>query len=115
MNFNAYDAVNPVFSTWVVPRNQKLYSYTLPKYGHFTLLKRYDVSTGSYDFYIALSDNLTKDKIWYRTYLTNSKALTINLSSIWDISNFRFMTAPQEISIDEDAKFDDGVVYKINF
>lgn len=115
MNLNAYDSVTPNFTTtWVVPNNRKLYSYTIPFHRYYTFLKRYNKNDKFYDFYIAFSNNQTKDKIWFNTYRTNSNAIKVDLKPIWNITNFYKLQYPQEIDIQLEDKSEDGAIYYFN-
>lgn len=114
MNLHAYDNVNPVFTThWIVPENKKLYSYVVPYYKYYTFLKRYNKNNNTTDYYIAFSNCEDIEHHWYKTYLTNSKALKIDLSSIWNNSIFQSITHRRAINLVKDAVFEDGVVYQI--
>lgn len=114
MNLNSYDSMTPIFRTWIVPENKKLYSSVIPYHRFYTFLKRYDNTTKSYNYYIAFSNKETSDRVWYRVYLTKTKAIKIDLSPIWDNSKFKNINTPQELSFNVDDKFDDGVVYHID-
>ncbi|MDE6285138.1 MAG: hypothetical protein K2M17_05275 [Bacilli bacterium] len=115
MNLSAYDSMTPNFTkTWIVPANRKLYSYEMDFYHYYTFLKRYNPNNRSNDYYIALSNNITEDKVWFTTYQTNSKAITINLRPIWNESNFSKFRVPEEISLSLEEVFEDGIVYYID-
>lgn len=115
MNLNAYDFMIPNFTTtWIVPENKKLYSNVIEYYPYYTFLKRYNRNNKSNDYYIAFSNKETTNCVWYKTYTTKSHSIKIDLSPIWDNSNFKYIEDKQEINIEVDSKFDDGIVYFIN-
>ena len=63
MNLNAYDDVTPINKNWISPRYKKFYSKTLPKYDFFTILKRYNKSESTTDYYLVLCNDTIPDKI----------------------------------------------------
>jgi hypothetical protein len=114
MNLNAYDSVNPTFTTtWIVPKNQKLYSYVIPYYHNYTFLKKYNNNTKCNDYYIAFSNNPDGNRKWYSTYRTKSKAIKVDLSSIWHDKVFDKIDENVEVNLIVDNTFDDGIVYRI--
>lgn len=115
MNLNAYDAVNPIFTTtWVVPENKKLYSDVIPFYSFYTFLSKYNNKTEKYDYYIAFSNSTTKDKEWYRVYKTKSNSIKVDLYPIWNKSPFVNIKRSQEINIEVEDTFEDGVIYYLD-
>lgn len=114
MNLNAYDSMTPSFHTWVTPDNKKLYSDIIPYYRFYTFLKRYNNSSKEYDYYIAFSNKEDATRRWYRVYLTKSKSIKLDMTPIWNQSIFRNVNVKQEISVNIDEEYEDGVVYHID-
>lgn len=114
MNLNAYDSMTPSFHTWVTPDNKKLYSDIIPYYRFYTFLKRYNNSNKEYDYYIAFSNKEDATRRWYRVYLTKSKSIKLDMTPIWNQSIFRNVNVKQEISVNIDEEYEDGVVYHID-
>lgn len=114
MNLNAYDSMTPICKTWIDPGTKKLYSDEIPYYRCYTFLKRYNQTTKEDDYYIAFSNEETTDRFWYRTYLTKSKSIKVDLIPIWNISRLNKINVKQEVNVDIDSKSEDGVIYSID-
>ena len=114
MNLNAYDTVNPIFNTtWIVPENKKLYSKIIPYYKYYTFLKKYNKNDNVNDYYIAFSNEKDNTRTWFTTYFTNSKAIKIDLSFIWNDKIFKSIYYRREVELIVDNEFNDGIIYKI--
>lgn len=114
MNLNAYDSVTPTFNTtWIVPENKKLYSYVITYYPYYTFLKKYNNNNKCNDYYMAFFKYPDGNRKWYTTYRTKSKAIKVDLSSIWYDKVFNKIDEPTEVNLTIDNTFDDGIVYKI--
>lgn len=94
MNLNAYDIIEEEFKqgTWINPKFKRLYSTEINPRKYCIFLKKYNPSEETTEYYLALTDELPKDRIYHFVIYTKHNVLKINLKDIWDDTPFRNIT-----------------------
>jgi len=113
MNLNAYDnATNKVDKqkTWIYIKQHQLISRELVYRPYYKILTRFNSTTNSYHYYIALSS----DNIGGRTKLDDYGRIKINLLDIWFKTTLKNYKEDTNINIKLVEEQDDGEIYELD-
>ncbi len=117
MNLNNYDGVTEKLDknkTWVDIRKKILLSREI-KYRPYTcLLKRYNLKTNTYSYFIALLDNPPVDRKCKRTTLDDYGRFKLDLSNIWKKTYLNELKDKCNIMCELAESDEDGDVYSID-
>lgn len=117
MNLNAYDNVVERIDktkTWIDIKKKCLFSREINKRSYYCLLKRYDNKINSYSYYIALLDNIPKDRTFKYTKHDAYGRVKIYLSCIWSESYLSQFGKDCNINIANVEHNDDGDIYLLD-
>ena len=116
LNLNPYDKVENQFNnkTWINPKYKKLYSKEIEFKPYYSFLQRYNKNSNTYDYYVIFSNVQYDDINWHSTTTNKNKAITINLSSIWNKSTLNRIKTPESISLIKKEEDKDSVIYYID-
>ena len=117
MNLNNYDGIIEKLDktkTWVDIRKKLLLSREI-KYRPYTcLLKRYNLKTNTYSYFIALLDNPPEDRTCKRTILDDYGRFKLSLSDIWKKTYLNELKSNCNIICELVESDEDGDVYSID-
>lgn len=117
MNLNAYDNIKDKINknkTWIIIKKRLLLSREIKYRKYYTFLKRFDLESQTYDYYIALFDSKIEDRIIFDTKRDDYGRIKIKLQSVFNEFNFIELDKDCNIIIECVDKQKDGEVYKIN-
>lgn len=117
MNLNNYDGITEKLDktkTWVDIRKKLLLSREI-KYRPYTcLLKRYNIKTNTYSYFIAVLDNPPIDRTSKRTTLDDYGRFKLSLSDIWKKTYLNELKSNCNIMCELVESDEDGDVYSID-
>lgn len=117
MNLNNYDGITEKLDktkTWVDIRKKLLLSREI-KYRPYTcLLKRYNIKSNTYSYFIAVLDNPSTDRTYKRTILDDYGRFKLSLSDIWKKTYLNELKSNCNIMCELVESDEDGDVYSID-
>lgn len=117
MNLNEYDNVKEQINknkTWIDVKHKLLFSRELIFNNYISILKRYNVRTNTYDYYVALSKEPPINKNYDITTVDKYGRILINLSSIWYESSLVHINKNQNINIYHIESNEEGNIYQLD-
>lgn len=117
MNLNAYDTVDDgaVSNSWINLRYRKLYSKTIKYYPVFTFLKRYNVATKKYDYYLAMANKQMTDSNTWHSAERYKNSVKLSLADIWDVVKKKVTKPISYVDVTLQTEDEDCSVYSIDF
>ena len=113
MNFSAYDPVNTIDNSYILPEYYRLYTKSIKYRNYYTFLKRYDEENKTYNYFLCMCDAPTNTLEWYSANRDTKGLIKISLKPIWLLSQFRTLTTRTPVNLVLDTQDDDGEIYYI--
>lgn len=117
MNLNAYDDIKDKIDknkSWINVIKKLLLTREINIRNYYTLSKRYNVITKSYDYYIILLDNIIENKSCRKLKVDDYGRCKIDLSQIWNSCSLNNIDVDFNVSIMLIEHSDDGDIYRID-
>lgn len=116
MNLNAYDDVIEKIDktkTWIDIKKHLLLSREIKYHKWYTLSKRFNTETKSYDYFIILLDNPSLNRTSFNTKLDDYGRIKIRLYELYNESSLQYLKKDTNITINHIDHEEDGDVYQL--
>lgn len=116
MNLNAYDDIIEKVDktkTWVDIKNKTILSREIKYRPYVSLLKRYNIKSKCYEYYIALLLNRPLNKTSFRTLKDNYGRVKIRVGQIWAETSLNKLNKDNNIDIKFIEQQEDGEIYRL--
>lgn len=117
MNLSAYDNVENVLDrtkTWVLVKSKELLSREIKKRRYYTLTKRFNITSGLYEYFLVLLDDRFPSNVCKLSHIDNYGRLKLSIKSIWGITMLSSLKYDTNIGIEHIEHTDDGDIYRLD-
>lgn len=114
MNLNAYDDIKVKIDkkrTWIDVRKRALFTREIKFRKYYSLLKRFNIKTNNYDYFVAVYDTPIENKEHKYVKKDDYGRVKILLNSIWLDTDLIYLENNCNIDIKPVDYDDDGEVY----
>ncbi len=114
MNLNTYDNIKEKLDktkTWVDIHRKQLLSREILYRPYIALLKRYDLNTSTYSYFIALLDKPSNNHDCKHTDYDSYGRIKLNLNTIWDNVYLNRLLCNANVDIKLVESEEDGDIY----
>ena len=114
INLNEYDNVVTKSKNWIDPEFKRLYSNNIKRKPYFTILKKYDRTNDTSDYYLVMLDKLNEKFVCDETYITKTGTVKIPLNRFWDKLPIATIHEKVDVLIDLVEEDEHTIVYYLD-
>lgn len=115
MNLSAYDTLTKIDKrkTWLDVTKHQIISREIKYRNYYTIVKRYNSSATSYDYFIVLCNNKDEVNNFKIVKRDDFGRIKIKINTIWDNLNLSDITNDVNIKLNLVDEQEDGEIYEL--